>query len=71
MIPRSRPGAGTARPSCPCSYSIRPCRQRRVERRFADAGHDVHQPWRLPPRERRALDYPPPLDGVEPVNWLV
>ncbi|MFC0005439.1 cryptochrome/photolyase family protein [Micromonospora siamensis] len=35
------------------------------------AGKAVHQPWRLPPEERRTLDYPAPLEvpGADPV-WM-
>ena len=28
------------------------------------AGRGVHEPWRLPPRERRALRYPPPIAAL-------
>ena len=27
-------------------------------------GGAVHEPWRLPPRERRALRYPPPIAAL-------
>jgi deoxyribodipyrimidine photo-lyase len=35
--------------------------RRHVPELAGAVGGPVHEPWRLPPKERRRLDYPPPL----------
>jgi deoxyribodipyrimidine photo-lyase len=64
--------AGTGNDTRP-NRVLNPLRQARrfdrdgeyVRRHVAELAHvpggAVHEPWRLPPAERRALDYPPPL----------